>query len=230
MSRIGAKAILTSEPLDDIALDPALLIPLPPSQHARHLLGNEALEALAQEFLPRLLGYRLRQRATSAATQSDQRYPQSQVATLAIALRGCFTDEPALGDRLVELLAETLSNGHEARRRNPRLLVVELLWARCHEEGRTELYVAEITSDVNASFLDMGTNSSLSERLVGSLLRAVGLKTRGLGGTGRGIRMDQETRLAIHRLAKIYRVPSAQRPFPGCLECAKCNQLMGNDL
>jgi hypothetical protein len=91
---------------------------------------------------------------------------------------------------------------------------------RCHEQGRTDLHVAEITADVNAAFLAMDANSSLSERLVGSLLRAVGLKTHPLDRDGRGIRMDRETRLAIHRLAKIYRVPSAERPFPGCLECA----------
>ena len=222
--RLGAKAIVTSEPLDNNPLDPALVIPLPHAQHARPAVERDLLDGLAREFLPKLLWYRLQHRLSAARPNSDVGHSPSQSNTVAMALRGCFADEPALADQLAASLAEAEPNGDEAPQGDPRVLLVEVLWARSHELDRTQLHVAEIAQDLKTAMLATGLTTTLSPRLVGGLLKSVGLRTHRLDRRGRGIRMDGNTRLLIHRLADLYNVPSAAQPFPGCHECAHPEQ------
>jgi hypothetical protein len=98
--------------------------------------------------------------------------------------------------------------------------LLEVVRARCHEPGRARLYVAEIALDLNAQILASGGKDELSDRMVGSLLRSLGLATRKLDRRGRGFLLDGATRQRIHRLAHEYDVPSAEEAFPGCVECA----------
>ena len=109
----------------------------------------------------------------------------------------------------------------DVRLGDPRVVLLEALLAQCHEKGLAELCVAEIALDVNAALLAGSGTLTLNARLVGSLLKSVGLLTHRLGKKGRGLKLDLATRRAIHRLAGSYNAPSAQRPFQGCAECAK---------
>jgi hypothetical protein len=109
----------------------------------------------------------------------------------------------------------------DVRRGDPRVVLVEVLLAWCHEKDRSELHVAEIAVDLNAALFAEGGTLTLSDRLVGSLLKSVGLLTHRLGKNGRGLTLDLATRRAIHRLAFLYNVPSAQQPFQACAECAQ---------
>jgi hypothetical protein len=109
----------------------------------------------------------------------------------------------------------------DVRLRDPRLVLLEVLLVRCHEEGRRKIYVAEVAADLNAALDDAGATSTLGDRMVGSLLKSIGLRTRGLGRNGRGLKLDSATRLAIHRLAGSFRVASAKQPYPGFNECAQ---------
>jgi hypothetical protein len=46
-----------------------------------------------------------------------------------------LSDEPKPRDQQLALFTEAEQNGHGVRLTDPRALVIEAVWARCHEEG-----------------------------------------------------------------------------------------------
>ena len=117
----------------------------------------------------------------------------------------------------------------EMRNADPRLPVVEVMWARCHEEGRDRLYIGEIALDVN-QLLKKNRKPELTSRMVGSLVRSLGWDARKLGSRGYGLRLDAPTRRRIHQLARLHEVPSAGQPHPGCVECSQAQPIDLKDL
>jgi hypothetical protein len=75
------------------------------------------------------------------------------------------------------------------------------------------LYVAEIAVNVN-DVLTLRGDLKLGDRLVGSVLKSLGLFTSKLDRNGRGLKLDPPTRKLIHQLARAHDVPSAETPFP----------------
>jgi len=217
---IGAKAIASDAALpDDTTLGPTLVVHVATTGRALPSLDKKILESLAKEFLPHLLRYRL-DRCTSPIGESDHAYPGSPRGSLVHALEACFRDEPALQEAVLPLI-EAAQNGQDPGRADPRVPLLEALRARCHEKGRDRLYVGEIALDVNAQVLANGGKCELSSRMIGSLLRSLGLATRKLDRRGRGLMLDEATRLRIHRLAREHDVPSTREAFPDCEECAQ---------
>ena len=79
---------------------------------------------LANEFLPKLLCYRLLHHRTAfeaGAAHQDFSDPSSQ---LAIGLRACFSDEPKLRDQQLALLGEADQDGEEGRFVDPVVLAL----------------------------------------------------------------------------------------------------------
>jgi hypothetical protein len=220
---LGAKAISTDAPLNDGMLGPMIQIPVSPSMRSLPTLDHRAQQEVAAEFLPKLLHFRLRRcgmvrEAVATGTAGDGSVtPHSQLSD---GLRVCFSDEPKLRDRQVALLIETGQNGDESRLRDPRVLLLEMVWARCHESGRDRLYVGEIAVDLNAAFSRIG-QLEVTDRMVGSLLKSVGLGTHHLDRNGRGLKLDPPTRRRIHQLARMRDLRSLGQPFPGCAECVQ---------
>ncbi len=103
---------------------------------------------------------------------------------------------------------------------DPRLPVIEVMWARCHEARRDRLYIGEIALDVN-KLLKKNCKQELTSRFVGSVVRSLGWDARKLGSRGYGLRLDAPTRRRIHQLARLHEVPSAGQPYPGCVECSQ---------
>jgi hypothetical protein len=217
---IGVRVFSTDVPLGNGTLGPIIEIPVAPRRRRLPTLDAKKQREIAEEFQPRLLQYRLTHCGTAKSAKSDDVSSAGSTSELVSGLRACFSDAPRLSKRL-SVLIEAEQSWDDARLGDPRVVLLEVLLARCHEEGRSELYVAEIAADVNAAlFVGSGT-LTLSPRLVGSLLNSVGLLTHRLGKNGRGLKLDLATRRAIHRLAGAYNVPSAQRPFQACAECAQ---------
>ena len=150
---------------------------------------------------------------------SPETASSGRAGQLVNALCACFSDESELRDRQVARLIEAEANGHKAHLTDPRVPVIESLWVRCHEEGREKLHVAEVAVDVN-DVLSLKGDLKLEDRLVGSVLKSLGLRTRKLDRKGRGLDLDPPIRKLIHELALAYNVPSAETPFTGCLECS----------
>jgi hypothetical protein len=215
---LGAKALATDALLDDPTLTPLLVIPMAASRRPLPVLDRRAQEKVAQEFQPKLLQYRIQHRKTTNDAASGQAGSAGTASPLATGMRICFSDAPEIMERQVALLAEAERSIDETRRADPRLPVIEVIWARCHEARRERLYIGEIAMDVN-QLLPLHGNR-LTCRMVGSVVRSLGLDARKLDRRGYGLRLDPSTRRRIHDLARLHDVPSAGLPFPGCAECS----------
>ena len=214
---LGAKVIVSDAPFGKSNLGSFVEIPIVPSTRPLPPLDAKARREIAQEFLPKLLQFRVDCcGGRRFAEDADVDGPGDGTAS---ALRSSIFDSPQLKEHLA-LLMEAEPDSSDRRQGDPRVVLLESLLLRCHEPGRDKLHVAEIAADVNAILDDQGAVSPLPPRLVGGLLKDVGLFTHRLGQNGRGLRLDLATRRMIHRLADTYSVPSANQPFPGCNECA----------
>jgi hypothetical protein len=215
---LGSVALATDSPLGDRMLEPMIEVAVPPSRRVLPVLDERSQRELASEFLPKLLEYRFRHFDAAVRVGSVDADFSTGSTPLIAGLGACFSDEPELRDRQVALLRD--QSEHEARSADPRLPVIEALWARCHERDRERLHVAELAADVNA-ILSLSGGLRLSDRMVGSLLNALGFRTSKLDRHGRGIKLDSPTRRLIHQLAKLHGAPSAETLFHGCAECAQ---------
>ena len=184
VATVGAKAIVSDTPLPDgTALGPMFVAHVATSRRPLPLLDKKTLEALAKEFLPQLLRFRLQRCTTAVGEKSTQTYSATPPNSLITALEICFRNEPALTDAVSPLI-EAAQNGHEPGGADPRVPLLEVVRARCHEPGRERLYVGEITLDLNAKTTAGGGKVELAERMVGGLLRSLGLATRKLDRRG----------------------------------------------
>lgn len=75
-------------------------------------------------------------------------------------------------------------NGHDPARADPRVPLLELVRARCHEAKRDRLYVGEITLDLNAKIIAIGGQLELNDRMV-SPMRAIEIVASHLESTPR---------------------------------------------
>jgi hypothetical protein len=217
---LGAKALATDALLDDRTLDPLIVIPVAANRRPLPVLDRRAQEQVAKEFQPKLLQYRMQHRKTGDAAASAQAGSAGTASPLATGMRICFSDAPELMERQVALLAEAERGIDETRRADPRLPVIEVMWGRCHDPGRERLYIGEIAMDVN-ELLPLPGDRKLTYRMVGSVVRSLGLDARKLDRRGYGLRLDPSTRRRIHQLARLHDVPSVGQPFPGCAECSQ---------
>ena len=190
-----------------------------PSRRPLPILDKRVQRELARVFQPKLLRYRLLHYMAATMPGSADAASSGPASQVAIGLRTCFSDEPDLRDQQVALLTEAEQNGHRARLTDLLVPLIEVLWCRCHETQRHTLYVAEIALEVN-DVLSLTGDLKLKDRLVGSVLKSLGLHTVKLDRKGRGLRLDSTTRKLIHQLARAHSVPSAETPFPGCPECS----------
>jgi len=216
---LGAKVFSTDAPLGNGTLGSIIEIPVSPSSRPLPILDAIKQREIAREFQPKLLQYRLTHCRAARTAESTDASAGGSTGDLVTGLPDCFSDAPQLRECLSVLLAAEQSL-NDVRLGDPRVVLLEVLWARCHEKVRAELHVAEIAADVNAGLFAEGGTLTLSARMVGSLLKSVRLETHRLGRNGRGIRLDLATRRAIHRLAVSYNVPSAKEGFRNCAECA----------
>jgi hypothetical protein len=214
---LGVEVISAVAPLDKLASSSFIQIPISSSSRPLSPPDRKCQREIALKFLPQLLQVRLDYcgRRFAKPGDTDSGRPADGFSS---RLCGNFVDAPELGE-YIALLTEGDADQEETPQTDPRVVLLEVLKARCHEQGLNEIQVAEIAADLNAALYSNGATSTMSARLVGSLLKEIGLSTHRLGKRGRGLRLDLATRRAIHRLAG-YNVSTEKQPFPGCSECA----------
>jgi hypothetical protein len=218
---VGAKVFSTDTPLGKLQGCPILEIPVAPPRRPLPVLDEQAQNDIAVKFLPKALQFRLTRCHTFRKAWSDVSSNGSTTEDES-GLLACFADAPKLEKR-IRLLLEAELDSDETKLSDPRVVLLDVLLARCHEHGRRLLHVADVAIDLNALLVSRG-EAELTDRMVGSLLKSLDLRTRQLDRAGRGIILEPRVRSRIHELAATYGLRSAMEGFPGCDECtqSKC--------
>lgn len=213
----------TRSPLPGSVLSLALLPP------ATHVPVRAQSQRLAEEFQPRLLGYRLAQHlhVTNSDFDCPRFAPESR--QLARILGAAVSGAPALQDRIATALEALDEQCRVERSQSQDSMVLEALLVLCHENKPTA-YVFEVTKLANGILLARHDNRELSPKAVGGILRSrLGLSPQ-RRGAGYELRLNGEVSQRIHRLAASYGVLSMLRPVPGCPYCAESSEVASPEL
>jgi hypothetical protein len=216
-----AKAISSPQHLGDAVTDAAVEIALSPSRRALPVLDEQVQQQIADEFQPQLLAYRLMNHAKVRRSEFDVPLFTSPLRELARSLGGCIVDAPAFQSRIASVLQEQDEEIRSDRTAEPESIVIEAVLFFCHQAKKDSVRVGDVAKAANAILAGRGETIQLQPRAVGQQLKALGLRTRRLGKSGRGLLLDHKLRRDVHRLARDYEVPSvldAEDRCPHCVE------------
>jgi hypothetical protein len=211
----GSKALYLGEglpsgslPLHSIHLDATILPLVNPGPNRR--LSEETFQSLQNQ----LLEYRIRNRTIVNNSEFSPAGLALESGVIASVLGNCIVNAPSLEEYLVSILAPQAQQQMADRLGSIEGLTVEAAFLKCHQE-ETEVMVKEITAEVNRMLIERGEKLQYSPESVGHTLKKVGLFTQRLGRQGNGLRMNEGTRLRIHKVASFYRdldSPPSTRP------------------
>jgi len=124
---------------------------------------------------------------------------------------------PSLGPALLEQELDARVKKHT----EPEGLVINALFAVCHEDGRSSLLVGHLAERINTTRKSLREEADMTPRAVGAILKCLGLKREVIGSFGRGLRLTTECRERIHDLFQGYRLQPSNRTIAGCSLCKK---------
>jgi hypothetical protein len=225
------KVVISHQPLRDPALAGfPLQIVLPLSNE--HIPGLDAQEAerIGSEFQAKLLMYRLLNWAKITAPDFDLGEYTASTRELAHTLAGCIVDDKELQREIVSFLRPRDREIEVDRTLLLESIVIEGLWAACHDSKYGDLSVNDLTKSVNSILRGRGGSREVSPEMVGWKLRGLGLRTDFITGGRKGLQLASETRAVIHNLAVAYGVRALQQGAfsASCSACAELEQKKKN--
>jgi len=135
------------------------------------------------------------------------------------ALGAPIVDDPELQIGVIELLKEQNEQAQVDRASGLNAIVLRAVLFHCHQDDQQEAFVREIATTVNQIYNQEGESLKVSNESVGHVLRSLGLYTRRLGSTGRGLTLDNAMRLRAHELAYTHQVIPDSNDPPLCGYC-----------
>jgi len=178
---------------------------------AEHYYAN-----LREEFQARLLGHRLRNlhEVRKAAWTKDR--TSGPMGPMLDALTICAPNPSVNLQTIFKAQEEEVELERESQADH---IICEAALALCHDKGRVQAMVAEITGVANSIAEKRGNPLDLVARATGHQLKRLGIKIVRVGAAGRGVKFDRYTRVAIHKVASHMSLPSAKIQTPGCPDC-----------
>jgi hypothetical protein len=213
----GSKAVfvgtdMTSEPWSEATIHIALL---PTRVASLPLLDERTQSLIADEFLPKLLLYRLRNvaKVQKAMQSKDPLHP-----TGADMLQACAFDAPDFAQAVLPLLEAQREDLALQQKLDPARAIVEVVWTPFHE--KVDLSPRKIADLMNALLRCRGEFREFSAEEVGWQLRNLGLYRQREAG-GMVLRAGRENSRRIHLLARRFGLdPTAVEDCPDCAEPA----------
>jgi hypothetical protein len=142
-----------------------------------------------------------------------------ELCAMAQVLGAPMEGEPELQKGIIELLREVneqvradYSGGLNAT------ILKAVLWY-CHQNDQQQVLVREITQKVNDFYREDGESLRVSNETVGHSLKNLGLYTRRLGSTGRGLSLDKVTQKRAHELSYSNEAYPNGDTVPDCAYC-----------
>jgi hypothetical protein len=176
-------------------------------------------ETIAQEFQPKLLQYRLVNRAKVRAPAFDLSQFTAPMQELGYSLASSIVGDDALQSKIVPYLKPLDSEIRIDRTFQLPAIVLEALLALCHRTRDVNFPVGELTVDVNNR--RCGRGDQVSPEQVGWALRALGLRTEYTAGGRRGLVLSESVCKRIHDLAAAHGVRTLHDLSPN-IKCPLC--------
>ena len=186
--------------------------------HPYHRLTATEVTALVDQFLPRLLRFRLERIVAVAESQFDVSGFASPTRLVARALGSTLEGFPDLQQRLVAALQISDEKMRVQQSQSLPAVVLETLLALCHEH-KTAAFVGEVTELTNSLLLGRGAGQKLTPRGLGEILRELGLPVR-RRGAGYELVLNGHQQQQLHELAASYGVLTIRSGLAKCTLCA----------
>jgi hypothetical protein len=152
----------------------------------------------------RILEYRTRNLEKVRLLEFNPSGLSLEATAIANALGSCIVDAPQLHIQLVALLRPQAQQQIADRSDGDEALIVGAALVLSHQD-KGEVFVKEISIEVNRLLVARGETRKLSPEKVGHKLKRMGLFTRRLSHAGNGLTLDQATMIRLHEVAAAYR-------------------------
>ena len=215
----GAKAFYVRSPnLRSPLADHCLRISLAPARELLKSVDEMQEGPIREELQAKMLKYRLMNYGKVKSSDFDVLKFTGPTRALARSLGACIVDASDLQARVAALLQNNDEAVRAERAAEIESVLLEALLVLCHER-RTSVHVGEVAEIANGILSRRGEGVVLSPRETGSKLKVLGFRTTRLDSGGRGLYLLGEIRKHVHKLARLYTVPSLQSGLPGCPDC-----------
>ena len=171
---------------------------------AHGALAHRPAQKKIDDLRVRIHRYSTRHLARVRSLDFNPRGLSSELTVIANSLGSCIVGAPQLQTQLVALLKPQALQRIADRSESDEALVLRAALALCSHKDKGELYVKEITAEVNRLLVLRGETRQLSPEKVGHKLKKVGLFTRRLSQAGNGLTLDQPTRKRLRQVAAAY--------------------------
>jgi len=220
-----AKIVFAPEPLRDpaSAAFPLELV-LPPTPAYLPPLSTPEAERIVTEYQPKLLLYRLLNRAKVRAPAFDMNQFTVPMQELAYSFAAPIADDDELQGKILPFLKPLDCEIRVDRASLLTAILLEVLLARCHGTDNRSFPVTEMTADVNTVLCGRGDAREVRPENIGWILRALGLHTGFIAGGMKGLPLTSKVCEKIHNLAAAQGVRTLRQP-PEELKCPLCKAL-----
>jgi hypothetical protein len=175
-------------------------VPAPTNGRVPVQPAPETIDAIRED----MLDYRTRNLEKVRLLEFNPSGLSLEATAIANALGSCMVESPQLQMELVALLRPQAQQQIADRSDGDEALIVGAALALAHQD-KGEVFVKEITVEVNRLLVARGETRKLSPEKVGHKLKKMGMFTRRLSHAGNGLTLDQATMIRLHEVAAAYR-------------------------
>ncbi len=142
-----------------------------------------------------------------------------ELCAVAQQLGAAIVDDDDLQERVIDLLKEQSDQARVDRGSGLKAMVLTAVLFHCHQSDQQQVFAREIATIVNRIYGEEGEALKVSSETVGHVLKSLGLYSRRLGNSGRGLMLDKSTQVQAHELSQAYEV------LPVAPDCGYCHKL-----
>jgi hypothetical protein len=215
LNAFGAKAFSAdAEFADGIGMH----LSLSPAQDPLPTLTDADEKEIANDFQAKLLRYRMVHHRRVRDAQPNLRDFVPVMRDEVRAWLAPICDCPDLQKSVLTSLLQQSREAEGARLSDDRCVVAEAALFFCHKADTEYFFVGDLAQVVNALLKGRHEDRTLTDKMVGLLLRTLGIHSRRVV-KGYRISLTEGVREQLHRIARAYKVFSVQDGIARCPQC-----------
>ena len=218
-----AKVVYTGTTLPEVLPGGAVLtINLAPCRRKLPLIDAPTCQAIAADFQPQLLDYRLNNFVKVRDADFDVPAFESDLRVLAHVLGSCIVDAPEVQAGIAPLLQGQQEVLRANRLVDPQCIALEAVLDHCHTTPEPcRVGVAELADTSSRILASRGETPAFEPKHMGRLLRSLGLYPK-RDAQGYAFFLTEQFRRQVHRLARDHGITLEET----ATACAHCSEIM----